>query len=110
MPNIGDILKVYAIVAPENDIQGNRYLNIDTFTEPCYAWYVGYTFKFTGKYDPGGYVRQGWDEPPDHEPPSLRVKESHLVYRIRFHPRGKEHHCLPHHTKIILTTTKEPNV
>lgn len=99
---IGTLLRVKALVEPEYDSQGYRWIT-GRIICPEIAWYVGYTFKQEGKYDPGytGRTLMRLDEPPEYEPPMLVPEKFIKVYRIRFHERGKEHYCFPEDAEVM---------
>ena len=105
---IGTIITVRATVDPFYDNYGYRHLGRHWIKPPQHAWYVGYTFKQEGKYDPGHQrTFTALDEPPDFEPPSLYITNTHKVYRIRFHERGKEHYCFPEDCLTIMTSLRD---
>ena len=101
---VGTIITVCATVEPFYDCDKYRHLGRNIIRPPQQAWYVGYTFRQEGKYDPGDTIRTVslWDEAPEYEPPSLRITNTRKVYRIRFHERGIEHYCFPEDCLTVM--------
>lgn len=99
---VGDIILVTGLIEVEyiKKEQVYRYI-VRSRINSKRAWYVGYTHKQYGKIDPGfNRSFSAIGEPPEYEPPQLIIEGTFLVYRIRFHERGKEHYCFP--TDAIL--------
>ena len=99
---IGTRLRVHAIVDPYYTPDGYRHIGKRWLPVATWGWYVGYTFKQEGKYDPGDKVMPlAWDEPMDYEHPRLVPQKFLLVYRVRFHERGVEHYCFPEDVEVF---------
>lgn len=93
---IGTEIWIYAEVEPvyENNYRRLERVPIDP---PVRGWYVGYTFKQTGQYQPtGGSKYIGYMEPA-----YLAVAHTYKVFRVRIHERGRELYCFPEDCSTI---------
>lgn len=86
---IGTEIWIYAKVEP---VYENNYRRLERvpFDPPVRGWYVGYTFKDTGQY-----------QPPDYDPPYLAVAHTYKVFRVRIYECGRELYCFPEDCRTI---------
>ena len=86
---IGDKIKITGILDFYYDKDNMRKFEI----KPCnkVGYYVGYTFRQTGKVIPERNYSLDADE---YDPAYLIPDNTFMVARIRFHERGKEYYTL----------------